>query len=36
MTDKELKAALDPTTYIGLAPEIVDEVLAQAEGWINA
>ncbi len=36
MSDKELKAALDPTTYVGLAPEIVDEVLARAEGWLNA
>jgi adenylosuccinate lyase len=36
MSDLELKAALDPTTYVGLAPEIVDEVLAQAEGWISA
>jgi adenylosuccinate lyase len=36
MTDKELKAALDPTTYVGRAPEIVDEVLAAAERWINA
>jgi adenylosuccinate lyase len=35
MSDAELKAALDPTTYVGLAPEIVDEVLAQAKSWIN-
>lgn len=33
----ELKAALDPTTYVGRAPEIVDEVVAaqQASGWLN-
>ena len=36
MSDQELKAALDPTTYVGLAPEIVDDVLKGAEGWINA
>jgi len=34
LTDEELRAALDPTTYVGLAPEIVDEVLAQAT-WIK-
>lgn len=33
----ELKAALDPTTYVGRAPEIVDEVVrAQcASGWLT-
>jgi adenylosuccinate lyase len=32
----ELRALLDPTTYVGLAPEIVDRVLAEtrAAGWI--
>ena len=34
---KEVKAVLDPTTYVGRAPEIVDEVLQQqrAAGWLN-
>jgi adenylosuccinate lyase len=34
----ELRALLDPTTYVGLAPEIVDRVLAEttAAGWIEA
>src|SRR5262249_10011940 len=27
---QELRALLDPTTYVGLAPEIVDRVLAQS------
>ena len=33
----ELKAALDPTTYVGRAPEIVDEVVAaqRASGWLD-
>jgi len=33
----ELKIALDPTTYVGRAPEIVDEVIRQqrASGWLN-
>jgi adenylosuccinate lyase len=35
MSDAELKAALDPTTYVGRAPEIVDEVLAAAELWLQ-
>ena len=35
MTDQELKAALDPTPYVGLAPEIVDDVLAAAELWLK-
>jgi adenylosuccinate lyase len=34
---EELGALLDPTTYVGLAPEIVERVLAEtrASGWIN-
>jgi adenylosuccinate lyase len=37
LSAEELKAALDPTTYIGFAPEIVDRVLAdqRANGWMN-
>ncbi len=37
LSEKELHAALDPTTYIGLAPQIVDDVLAQvnASGWLK-
>ena len=37
LTERELKAALDPTRYVGRAPQIVDEVLAQtrASGWLN-
>jgi adenylosuccinate lyase len=33
----ELRALLDPTTYVGLAPEIVDRVLAEttAAGWLR-
>jgi adenylosuccinate lyase len=33
---EELRALLDPTTYVGLAPEIVDRVLAEtkAAGWM--
>jgi adenylosuccinate lyase len=33
----ELRALLDPTTYVGLAPEIVDRVLAEtrAAGWLS-
>jgi adenylosuccinate lyase len=32
-----LPALLDPTTYVGLAPQIVDRVLAEtrATGWID-
>jgi adenylosuccinate lyase len=32
-----LKALFDPTTYVGLAPEIVDRVLAEtrASGWLG-
>src|SRR5262249_4280451 len=34
---EELNSLLDPTTYVGLAPAIVDRVLAQtrAAGWIG-
>jgi adenylosuccinate lyase len=34
---EELQALLDPTTYVGLAPAIVDRVLARtrASGWIE-
>jgi adenylosuccinate lyase len=37
LTPEELRKVLDPTTYVGLAPQIVDEVLAQtrASGWLN-
>lgn len=37
LSAEELRAALDPTTYIGLAPQIVDNVLAQtrASGWLD-
>ncbi len=37
LTLTELKAVLDPTTYVGRAPEIVDEVLKKqwASGWLN-
>jgi adenylosuccinate lyase len=33
----DLAAILDPTTYVGLAPELVDRALAQtkAEGWLG-
>jgi adenylosuccinate lyase len=33
----ELDALLDPTTYVGLAPAIVERALAdtRAAGWIN-
>jgi adenylosuccinate lyase len=32
----ELAGILDPTTYVGLAPELVDRALARtkAEGWL--
>ena len=35
---KELQALFDPTTYIGLAPQIVDRVLAETRtaGWLDA
>ncbi len=37
LSEQELRALLDPTTYVGLAPQIVDDVLAQvkASGWLN-
>ncbi|HEV8517258.1 MAG TPA: adenylosuccinate lyase [Burkholderiales bacterium] len=37
LSEQELRAALDPTTYVGHAPQIVDEVLAQARasGWMD-
>ena len=37
MSDAELRAVLDPTTYVGMAPEIVDQVLAQItkSGWLG-
>lgn len=37
LSEAELKSALDPTGYVGRAPQIVDEVLAQqrASGWLN-
>ena len=37
LTPQELRAVLDPTTYVGLAPQIVDEVLAQTKksGWLD-
>ncbi|MBI3042085.1 MAG: adenylosuccinate lyase [Betaproteobacteria bacterium] len=30
-----LRAALDPATYVGLAPQIVDKVLAETSGWLD-
>jgi adenylosuccinate lyase len=35
LSTDELNALLDPTTYVGLAPAIVDRVLAttRAAGW---
>ena len=37
MSADELRATLDPTTYVGHAPEIVDRVLSEqrAKGWMN-
>ncbi|MCC6532767.1 MAG: adenylosuccinate lyase [Burkholderiales bacterium] len=37
LSDEELRAALDPATYIGFAPQIVDRVLQQqrALGWMD-
>jgi len=37
LTPAELKKVLDPTTYVGLAPQIVDKVLADAKasGWLD-
>ena len=34
LSQDELRAVLDPTTYVGRAPEIVDEVLASAH-WVR-
>jgi adenylosuccinate lyase len=38
LTPDELRALLDPTTYVGLAPAIVERMLAEtrASGWIAA
>ncbi len=37
LSREELRELLDPTTYVGLAPQIVDNVLAQtrASGWLD-
>jgi adenylosuccinate lyase len=37
LTPEELRRLLDPTTYVGLAPQIVDKVLAEtrASGWLD-
>jgi adenylosuccinate lyase len=37
LSEKELRAVLDPVTYVGRAPQIVDEVLAKAkaDGWMG-
>lgn len=37
LSPEELRKALDPATYVGLAPQIVDQVLAQtrASRWLN-
>jgi adenylosuccinate lyase len=37
LSDAELEATLDPTSYVGRAPEIVDQVLAEArtKGWLD-
>ena len=37
LADLDLKPILDPTTYVGLAPELVDRALARtkAEGWLD-
>ena len=37
LTPDELRQLLDPTTYVGLAPQIVDRVLADVRksGWLN-
>lgn len=36
LSEKELRTVLDPVTYVGRAPQIVDEVLAKAKanGWL--
>ncbi len=37
LSPEELRKLLDPTTYVGLAPEIVERVLAEtrANGWLD-
>jgi adenylosuccinate lyase len=37
LSAEELREVLDPTTYVGLAPQIVDNVLARtrASGWLE-
>ena len=37
LDERSLKESLDPTTYLGLAPEIVDDLLAQIDrrGWLS-
>ena len=37
LDSEDLRALFDPTTYVGLAPAIVDRVLARtrASGWIE-
>lgn len=37
LSKDELHAALDPATYVGHAPQIVDNVLAQTRiaGWLD-
>lgn len=37
LSPEALRAALDPTTYVGMAPQIVDRVLAEvrASGWLE-
>jgi adenylosuccinate lyase len=37
LSEEGLRAALDPTTYVGMAPAIVDSVLAKvkASGWLE-
>ena len=37
LSTEELRKALDPTTYVGHAPQIVERVLAEqrANGWLN-
>ena len=37
LSKEELRKLLDPTTYVGHAPQIVDNVLAQVkkDGWLN-
>jgi adenylosuccinate lyase len=37
LSDAELQSALDPTSYVGRAPEIVEQVLAETRdnGWLN-